>query len=319
MGILNANNFGQIALPILSAWHGTSYRGRLPKPKLVHLDPGYQDFVFQFVPSEITRNVSAIYGEETAMGREHPVMQYVGRGPETYEFSAMFFAETYADSIQAQVDTLVDMTKVDTKLRRPPLWRLEWGDITFESPLVLESVGGIKYSDVRTNDNAGQQVAQAVGGFAAGLSRSPASIAGALVSINGARSAASAGKTLRAVTVNIILRLYHPFDIQISGPGDPNPDTFYHYVREGETYEHIAAIHYGDALKGEFLRQRNPKSVEVSAGDVVIVSRPEKFQGLTPIPRSIPLRRVRNASLLRRQRFEQRRDPIVMYGPEAGA
>ncbi len=270
------------------------FRSRVPRPRLDPLDPGYAPIEFQFTPQSFTRGASAVWAEEPGFGRDHPVLQFVAREADTYRFTAMFFAESAANTIHGVVAALLDTVKRDPQLNRPPLWSLTWGDFLVDDSVVVESVGGLEYGDPRPD--AGLNVRDRIGPDRPG----------------------TGGGGLRSVTAQIQLRHYEPFGVEVVSPTDQEHDTFYHRVRTGDTWEGLAAKHYGDARKGEFLRRRNPGKEFLTVGDTVAILRPERFRGLVPTPYSIPLMRTAAAATMRAGHFERLGRPRVKHALPEG-
>lgn len=64
--------------------------------------------------------------------------------------------------------------------------------------------------------------------------------------------------SIRGVTLSITLKKFYPYRV-IRNVQSPVEQTPQHVVRDGETYEMIAARHYGDPLIGVVLRRMNPR------------------------------------------------------------
>jgi hypothetical protein len=216
-------------------------------------------------------------------------MQFVAQEGRAYRFRAMLWAETYVDRINETLAALERAVRTDPQLRRPPLWALAWGAFLSDPSVVVESIGNVQYGNPRP---------------------SVASTAG----FNGPLTQRQEGAELRSVTLDVSLRHYEPFVMEAISPSDPVRNTFYHRVRHGETYEHLGARYYGDALKGELLRRRNPGREELEAGDIVMIPKPERFRGIVPTPASIPLARTADASRMRAELFESRGGTRVVHG-----
>lgn len=77
------------------------------------------------------------------------------------------------------------------------------------------------------------------------------------------RPTASGG--VRKVTFTVQLKQYQEFALDSSG----NAETRYHIAKERDYYEIIAQREYGDALKGDIIRKRNPGLPNMQVADRV--------------------------------------------------
>ena len=115
---------------------------------LINLDTG-QAVVGPYPPTSLTRNVASEIGTATSLGREHPIVQWLGGSTETVAFEATLYAETFLDRIEDKVEELLALAHRDEALGRPPIVQFVYGALTFRA--LVQELGGIKYGDLRPN------------------------------------------------------------------------------------------------------------------------------------------------------------------------
>lgn len=115
---------------------------------------------------------------------------------------------------------------------------------------------------------------------------------------------------LRSIRAHFKLREYVPFDFEESG-APINGETRFVHARDGDTYEHLAEREYGDALKGEVLRQRGKAVVDIEPNDVVALLDPDHPDILKTVQtQSIPLQSGSEEAITRG--FERRGGQVVI-------
>jgi hypothetical protein len=112
--------------------------------------------------------------------------------------------------------------------------------------------------------------------------------------------------TLRSATFTLSLRHYEKFDLELTDPNARQHDTFYRQVKQGDTWESLAKLRYGDALLGDLLRRRNPGAPFLRVGATVKLLDPERFRDALVTPASLPLARTREGIDARRDLFAKR-------------
>jgi hypothetical protein len=238
----------------------------LAKATLVALDPGWLDFEFQFPPVDYTENLSTEFGEASSLNVDQPIQQWLKGSLDTITFDAMFFAQHAAHELKDYVDYFKRLVKRDPALGRPPIWNFIYGQVADEVVLV-ESIGGVKYGQLRTNANVG---------------------------------------TIRDVHFTISLRKYRAYDLVLTDPNALPSDTFYVRAKEGDTWEHIAEKEYGKPNYGIILRQRHPESAQLEAGDLATLPDFENIRDQRILPNSIPLERTDERNAVVHELFEDR-------------
>jgi hypothetical protein len=109
----------------------------------------YELFTSQFHAEELRHEgVAGTYAERWALGRSHPVQQFLRGERQSVTFRSRFYAATAIESAEAAIETLKSWTQPDAITSRPPV--LEFyvgsGSVThLENPVVLESVSDLRY------------------------------------------------------------------------------------------------------------------------------------------------------------------------------
>ena len=133
-----------------------------PKKSIWHIvDESGNVVSGDFEPQNVTKNVSSTYTETFALGRQSPIMQFLHGNVETLSFEGRFFLDPnvligipFVGGIGSQdeptpedkLETLLDFTRVDAVLRRPPIVTLYIGDEdTFVDQAIIESISNIRY------------------------------------------------------------------------------------------------------------------------------------------------------------------------------
>ena len=111
---------------------------------------------------------------------------------------------------------------------------------------------------------------------------------------------------LRSVKAHFKLKEYVPFDLEEAGSAEEETaETRYVHAKDGDTFESLAAVEYGDALKGEVLRQRARGVVDLEVNDVVKLLDPDHPAILAPVlPKAIPFKTGSEAAVVKG--FERR-------------
>tara|TARA_Y100000004_G_scaffold164359_1_gene194444 strand:+ start:573 stop:1373 length:801 start_codon:yes stop_codon:yes gene_type:complete len=137
--------------------------GNLLKPvvwTLTSEDTG--DFIEgQFRPVNLTENISATYAEQTTLGLGQPVLQFINNQADTISFTAKVWAYSQGllgtglgknslaqDDIEEVVEAIKELPRPSPDLGRPEVYILTVG-ATFSQRVVVQSVGGIRYDNMR--------------------------------------------------------------------------------------------------------------------------------------------------------------------------
>lgn len=226
-----------------------------------------------FPPVDVVENVSAGWAEQTTLGLDQPILQFIGGRLDTVTFEARVWAKHQGlggtGLGRQDVDETVAAIK-NTVRRNPELGRPEVYLFSIVSKGLLRSIGaflGLKGPDPQL---ALQVVVRSVGGVRYDRFRGDGSIRGATFSIELAR--------------------YEPYDVSVLTGEEA--ESLVTPTRTGETYEHIALRVHGDPILGEALRRRNPERRVLVEGDLVHVPSSRILRReITPLtPASTPLR-----------------------------
>lgn len=122
-----------------------------PRPTLTPLDgdTSIGTIEFQFQPGNPQETVGANWASATAMGRQHPILQYSHGEQQTFTFEARLFARDATENIEDKVQALKDSIAPLSSLKRPPRWDFTWGSVIQHETVVVQSIGGIQYDQIR--------------------------------------------------------------------------------------------------------------------------------------------------------------------------
>jgi len=148
VGNLGTFRFGAPRLPnipILGGLFGVTWPWSLQ-----NIDTNATPIVGDYFPESMAYNPGAPkYSKANSLNREKPVTQYAHGELDTIAFNALFMARHFLDNLEDRVNALIELTKRDDKLKRPPICLFEVGGIAMQC--VVLSVGGIKISEVRND------------------------------------------------------------------------------------------------------------------------------------------------------------------------
>ena len=115
----------------------------------------------QFRPIGLTENISAVYAEQSTMGLGQPVIQFIRGNADTIKFQAKVWAYSQGvfgtglgknalaqDDIEDIVAVIKELPRPTPDLGRPEVYILTVG-ATFSQRVVVRSVGGIRYDNMR--------------------------------------------------------------------------------------------------------------------------------------------------------------------------
>lgn len=125
-----------------------------PTPVLVPLDPGFQRIPFQFIPGNLTYNVSSGYAEATTLNRDNPVLQFTRGAAKTLSMEVRLFPANNTRDVKPLLDALERACIRDNVLGRPPIWVFTWGTV-FDIQVVVESIGDVRYDTLRPDGTLG--------------------------------------------------------------------------------------------------------------------------------------------------------------------
>jgi hypothetical protein len=243
--------------------------------KLLNFDSG-EEIEGDFEAVGLTRNVSNNYTTKTALGRQHPVTQYLNGNLDTLSFEGRIRARDVFETqgfraspanissfVQGgppilkpgeRLDLLVSWTRVDPDLGRPPLvyFSLGEGDVGYGDSLsIITSIDNIVY-DTLTNNGE-----------------------------------------LRGCVFTVNLQQYED-DYEI-GTFEP-PETRYARAKNGEYYELLCQREYGNPLLAIEILNRHPEQPIPQPGDIVRLPSFDAIRSAKLATRSIALSGIRSSA-----------------------
>lgn len=194
---------------------------------LVDLDRG-EDILGQFIPQDVTKNVSARIDSGESVNRDRPILQWISGEVEEVSFKAKLWASDSTDlTVEERLLRLENLVRRNADLKRPPVCTFAWGGLeTLQMDCLVKSIGGVVYDEIRDD---GQ---------------------------------------LRGASLQITLMRYEAPDWTVTDPTTPEKFTRVRAARRGDTYESIARDEYGDPLLGVLLRQLNPRKPGMPLADL---------------------------------------------------
>jgi len=254
----------------------------------------------QFAPADYTENAGAKIPEVSTVNNAEPFPQWVGGEGETSTFTARIYRPDplAAGSVRKDVESLKRATRKDPKLHRAPLFRFQWGaEIQFDCFVV--SVGGIKYDEITdTGLIKGAQFQLVL----RRIDKIPQQGFSKLSDITGLTTGL---KTISDVLGDSPSLLINIFGGSLHKKGKTIK------AKEGDTFESIAQLEYGDPLVGDILRRAQPEKANLVPGDeVILVDNTEIFQ-VKVTPQSTALKDNESARRVRQAKFGERNRKIV--------
>jgi len=258
-------------------------------------DEGKFTLFSQYPPQNYTENAGAKIPEVSTVNNQEPFPQWVGGEGETASFTARIYRPDPLDSgsVRKDIENLKKATKKDPKLFRAPIFTFSWGDeISYKCFVV--TVGGIQYDDITESGHIRGATFQVV---LRKLEKIPQSGFTKFRDITGLTTG------LKALSDDIGSAVSDLVDI-IGGSLHKKGKTI--RAKEGDTFESIAALEYGDALVGDILRRAQPEKSIMKAGDtIILVDDTEIFQ-IDVTPQSVALKNNETARTVRSLKFGER-------------
>jgi len=121
-------------------------------------DETLEEFQGQFPPQDIAHEITAAWGEDTALNRQHTILSFLHGNAETLSFQARLYALDALDDVTKRFKMLVGWVKRDPDLKRPPILQFWIGNaaVSFRR-CILEAVTGIVYHSFR-NDGSPRDI-----------------------------------------------------------------------------------------------------------------------------------------------------------------
>jgi len=196
------------------------------------------------VDGDIVESFGGNWVTVAAPGMADPIQQWSSGRQKTVSLDLFFFAEHFYDEIVSKVNQIKRWAEIDSKLSPARVPRLLFDyGEAFQIPCKLDAVGALRWQGRLRDDG-----------------------------------------TPRVARVSLVLRRW--VDSIQYVPTDPSArpsTTVYHTVKEGQTFEHVAARRYGpeNAILGVLLRQDNPDMIPLLEGQTVEVPDLDKMTDRT--------------------------------------
>jgi hypothetical protein len=223
----------------------------------------------QFEPVGATKEVPTTWGQQTALNRSNPILQFLHGNAKTISFQVRLFQETIpidipligtAATAEAKLSILEKWTEIDPSVRRPPIVQFWVGDGHLRMNAVISSLSGITFG-------------------------SPDFFGG-----------------LRDVSLTVNLLQFTPFSLEDEGV----TDTRFARAKTRDYYELLAFQEYGNPLLGDVIRKDHPDQQHLALADVVRLPSIEGVRGQQVTQKSIALRTAYGRKDTAQRRLRQR-------------
>lgn len=253
----------------------------------------------QYAPQDYTENAGAKIPEVSTVNNQEPFPQWVGGEGETSSFTARIYRPdpSARGSVRNDVENLKKATRKDKKLFRAPIFTFTWGEeISFDCFVV--SVGGIRYDEITSSGLIkGAQ-------FSLVLRKLNTVPQAGLTKLRDLTGLTTGLKALNDLSLPISL------SIDIFG-GSLHKKGKTIIAKEGDTFESIAALEYGDALVGDILRRGQPEKANLSPGDEVILVDDTEIFEIDVTPQSVALKNSESTRTIRQIKLDARNRKTV--------
>lgn len=241
------------------------------------------EFKGQFVAENYTENIGSRLSNQKGLNQQNADIKYISGDDETVNFTTRLWATNSIKNIKSSVDQLKAFTKRDPVLKRSPIFIFTSGT-ELQFTCFVKSIGGVSYDIPRSDGsirgatfNVTLEKIDDLQPKSAGLS-----LASLVKSGLGLISAAQ-GITSGLGLINIPFGSLHRKGRKI-------------ITKQGQTFEHIAQLEYGDALVGDILRRihfQNPLNQikpALETGDIVDLVHEDEIHSIPITPTSVALK-----------------------------
>ena len=243
-----------------------------------------QEFKGQFLAENLTENVGARISSSGTLNQDKTDNKYLGGSDETITFTTRIWASHSIKNVKKSVDLLKSFTKWHPQLKRSPIFTFNAGT-EVQALVFVKSVGGIVYDRPRSDGSIrgatfSVQLTVIEDIESKANSMSIAALVKSGLGIVSAAQGLLSGGLGAFGKINIPGGSLHTKGKEI-------------IVKQGETFEHIAQKHYGDAHVGDILRRAhynkplNEIKSSLETGDVVDLIADDEIFGIAVTPQSI--------------------------------
>lgn len=272
--------------------------GASPEAKvwtLEGIDEGFKTrFQGQYIAQGMEENVGSVLGETTSVGKAKPDFQWLHGEGEDFNFTARIYAHSSFSNIKQQIELLKTFARRDKGLKRAPRALFSTGtEIGFTC-----FVRGIKiiYDELREDGslrgcvcNIGlQKIEDTITQNSATSLRSQVKF-----SFGQIQSGASLFSPSARGVINIPGGSLHTIGRKFK-------------VKQGDTFESIAAKEYGNALLGDILRRAQPEKEPITPSDEIILVDRTDILTLVVTQQSVSMKNTAENLALRKEKLAAR-------------
>lgn len=265
------------------------------------IDEGFKTrFQGQYIAQGMEENVGSVLGETTSVGKDKPNFQWLHGEGEDFNFTGRIFASSSFNNIRQQIELLKSFARRSKELKRSPRARFttgtEIGFTCFVKGIKLQydelredgslrgcvvNISLLKIEDTITTNAATSlrsQVKFSAGQIASGAALFSESARG-LIHIPGG-------------SMHTIGRKFN--------------------VKQGDTFESIAAKEYGNALLGDILRRAQPQKEPITPADQIILVDRSDILTISVTQQSVALKNTFENLTLRKEKLAARNRKTVI-------
>lgn len=269
--------------------------GASPEAKVWTLegkDEGFKTrFQGQYIAQGMEESVGSVFGETISVGKQRSDFQWLHGEDEPFNFTARIFANSSFNNIKQEIELLKSFSRRDKVLKRSPRALFTTGtEIGF-----MCFVKGVKiqYDELRDDGSIRgcivsislQKIEDTITENAATSLRSQIKFSAGQI---------SAGAALFANSARGLIHI----------PGGSLHTVGRRFlVKQGDTFESIAAMEYGNALLGDVLRRAQPQKEPITPSDEIILVERSDILTITVTPQSVALKNTFENLALRREKL----------------
>jgi hypothetical protein len=282
--------------------------------RLISLDDPQNKFIGQFQAQELTENVGAKIPETNSVGLQQPAIQWQSGETETVNFKARIYRTSPVSgsafdalsnpvgtafkaltggagalvgngSVRDQIEKLKNLSRKNSKFGRQERFIFTYGtEIEYE--VFIKSLGGIAYDDIRSDGTIRgasfeiqllkirpENLKLQAGVSLAAAIKTVAGVAG----IFGGGGSSALTSSFRSKLINIPGASLHTIDKFVK-------------VKQGDTFEGIAAREYGNPILGDILRRAQPDKADLKEGQQIVTIKRDEVIQIVVTPQSVALK-----------------------------